>query len=76
MGTSPERAKDLLEVTECFSVGTQLRAKHPGSNPSALTGIPLPSKEIQSESHLLSWLLVKALLPSQLPDPRPFFGKD
>lgn len=56
METSSERAKDLLEVTEYFHVRTELRARCPGFNPGAPGGTPLPSKGIQSESHLLSWL--------------------
>lgn len=56
METSSERANDLLEVTEYFHVRTELRARCPGVNPGVPGGTLLPSKGIQSESHLLSWL--------------------
>lgn len=52
MEAPPGRAKDSLEVTQCFSVSTGLGTKFPGSKPSALPGIPLPAK-IQTDSRLL-----------------------
>lgn len=76
METSLETAKDLLEVAEHFSIRTELRSKCSVFNPNAFPGRPWPSKEIQRESHLLSFLLIKALLPGLLPDLLAFFGKD